>query len=258
MILQEVNKALVGDLVVVQSGQRLALSLRQHPGAVPELLVHRQLRLVKHSGLYDGLLEPGEQLPVLLHLGGGGDQVAGADGVDWLVKSVREQVGEEPGLELGVVAPELKQFPLILFGDRSPGGELTVVQAELERFGEKVRSAVRGVVPADWQQSVERLLGDVRHLVIVLTTYTARPAITQSVTSHLTLLSHLSFRPLGRLSSLWGGDLVEGNLEEGLAEATGETSAKAISKISEAMMSRTTFTYQAPGQTKSGQGGKHF
>ena len=50
-----------------------------------------------------------------------------------------------------------------------------MVQAELERFGEKVRPAVRGVVPADRQQSVEWLLGDARDLVVVLTTYTGRP-----------------------------------------------------------------------------------
>ena len=90
VILQEVHKALVWDLLLVQPGQRLALRLRQHPGAVPELLVHRQLRLVKHGGLYHGLLEPCEQLPVLLHLGGGGDQVAGADSINWLVESVGE------------------------------------------------------------------------------------------------------------------------------------------------------------------------
>ena len=100
MILQEVNKALVRDLVLVQPSQGLTLSLRQHPGAVPELLVDRQLRLVKDSGLYDGLLEPGEQLPVLLHLGGGGHQVAGADGVDRLVQGVSEQPRQEAGLEL--------------------------------------------------------------------------------------------------------------------------------------------------------------
>ena len=46
---------------------------------------------------------------------------------------------------------------------------------------------------------------------------------------------HLSFFELGILSSLCGGDRVEGNLEDGLADATGETSAKAISKISEAI-----------------------
>ena len=101
MILQEVDKALIGDLSLVQSGmrrlkvsatrwqlllgQRLALRLRQHPGRVPQLLVHAQLGLVKHCWLYDGLLEPGEQLPVLLHLGGGGHEVGGADGVYWLV-----------------------------------------------------------------------------------------------------------------------------------------------------------------------------
>ena len=50
---------------------------------------------------------------------------------------------------------------------------------------------------------------------------------------------------------------MEGNLEDGLAEATGETSAKAISKISEAMLSRT-FTNQGAGLTESGQVGKHF
>lgn len=104
MILQEVDKALIGDLSLVQSamrrlnvsaghgdgcqlllGQRLALRLRQHPGRVPQLLVHAQLGLVKDCWLYDGLLEPGEQLPVLLHLGGGGHEVGGADGVYWLV-----------------------------------------------------------------------------------------------------------------------------------------------------------------------------
>ena len=114
VILQEVNKALVGDLVLVQSGQGLALSLRQHPGAVPELLVHGQFRLVKYSGLYDGFLEPGEELTVLLHLGGGGDQVAGADGVDGLVQGVSEQIRQEVGLKLRVLTPELVQFPLIL------------------------------------------------------------------------------------------------------------------------------------------------
>ena len=176
MILQEVDEALVGDPLLVQPGQGLRLSLRQHPGAVPELLVHSQLRLVKHGGLDDSLLEPGEELPVLLHLGGGGHQVAGADGVDWLVESVGEQVSQEAGLELGVLRPELEQFPLVLFGDRSPGRELRLVQAELERFGEKVGSAVRGVVPAGRQQSVQWLLGDPRHLVVVLTSHTGRPA----------------------------------------------------------------------------------
>ena len=114
MILQEVNKALVWDLILVQPGQRFALSLRQHPGAVPELLVHRQLGLVKHRGLDDGLLEPGEELPVLLDLGSGRHQVGGADGVDRLVQGISEQARQELGLELCVVCPELVELPLVL------------------------------------------------------------------------------------------------------------------------------------------------
>ena len=104
-------------IIIVKS---LSLSLlvttylvSDHPGWVPELLVNTQLRLVKHSGLYHLgttgievksrmlfalfkisslwnsshrylLLEPGEQQGVLLPLGGGGHQVAGADSVDHL------------------------------------------------------------------------------------------------------------------------------------------------------------------------------
>ena len=93
---------------------------------------------------------------------------------------------------------------------------------------------MRGVVPAGGQQSVERLLGDVRHLAVVLTSHTPRPdgGHEEDVRCQP---AHLSFLALGILSNLWGGDRVEGNLEVGAAEATGDTSAKAISKISEAI-----------------------
>ena len=47
-----------------------------------------------------------------------------------------------------------------------------MVNVDLERFGEIVRSAVRGLISAGGQQGVERLLGDPRDLVVVLTTDT--------------------------------------------------------------------------------------
>ena len=59
-----------------------------------------------------------------------------------------------------------------LLGDSGPGRELSVVEAELERFGEIVRPAVLSVVPTDGEESVERLLGDVWHLAVVLTSHT--------------------------------------------------------------------------------------
>ena len=56
-----------------------------------------------------------------------------------------------------------------------------MVNVELERFGQIVRSAVRGLVPADRQQSVQRLLGDARHLVVVLAPDTGRPSRRKTV-----------------------------------------------------------------------------
>ena len=109
-----------------------------------------------------------------------------------------------------------------------------MVNVDLERFGEIVRSAVRGLISAGGQQRVERLLGDPRDLVVVLTSHTPRPdgGHEEEVRCQP---AHLSFLALGILSNLWGGDRVDGNLEVGAAEATGDTSAKAISKISEAI-----------------------
>ena len=95
-------------------GQRPGLRLRQHPGTVQQLLVHTQLCLVEDSWLDDCLLEPGEELPVLLDLGSGRHQVGGADGVDRLVQGISEQARQELGLELCVVCPELVELPLVL------------------------------------------------------------------------------------------------------------------------------------------------
>ena len=74
------------------------LRLCQHPGAVPQLLVDGELRLVEHGGLDHLLLQPGQQQCVLLLLGGGGHHVARADGVNILVQCVLNDAAQNLGL----------------------------------------------------------------------------------------------------------------------------------------------------------------